>query len=76
MVNPSAAGTQRGTTGTTAPKPSVKDDAEHGGSKPMNANTHPLAALKAHKQMQKQGRSLPPSSRARPAQTTDPAAGH
>jgi hypothetical protein len=52
-VNPSAAGTQTGRTasGTSA----LKKAEEQGGSKQINANTHPLTALKARKLQQKQG---------------------
>jgi hypothetical protein len=73
-VNPSAAGTQTGSTSSAAPKRSVKGDGEYGGSKEINANTHPLAALKARKQMQKQNGNLPPSMPS-PRQTNESGAG-
>src|SRR5829696_2538655 len=67
-VNPSAAGTRTGrsASGTSA----LKKAEEHGGSKEINANTHPLAALKARKQQQKQGQYI-----RLPRQTMDAAAG-
>ena len=71
-VNPSAAGTQRGrsASGTSA----LKKTEEHGGSKEVNANTHPLTALKARKQLQKQGQSAPTTTARRlPRETMDDA---
>jgi hypothetical protein len=53
MVNPNAAGTQMGrerTGSTTA-------DGEHSGSQRLNANTHPLKALKENRRLRKQSRA-------------------
>jgi hypothetical protein len=53
MVNPNAAGTQMGrerTGSTTA-------DGEHSGSQRLDANTHPLKALKANRGLRKQSRA-------------------
>lgn len=70
QINPSAAGTQMGksaNSGTTA----LKKAEGQGGSKEINANTHPMTALKARKQMKKNGQQV----QNRPRQTTEAGAG-
>jgi hypothetical protein len=52
-VNPSAAGTQVGNGPSSGVRQSVKGGAEHSGSKNLSANTHPLAAAKANRQLRK-----------------------
>jgi hypothetical protein len=56
-VNPSAAGTQSGDTRSAPVARSVKGGREHSGSKSLSANTHPLAALKANRQLRKRQRT-------------------
>jgi hypothetical protein len=78
-VNPSAAGTQSGDVRSGSVSESVKGGGEHGGSKNLSANTHPLAAAKANKQMRRrqqtehavQGQSIAPRTLgAQPTQST------
>ena len=71
-VNPSAAGTRTGrsASGTSTLKKADEHGGSHGGSKEVNANSHPLTALKARKQQQKQSQYT-----RRPQQTMDAAAG-
>jgi hypothetical protein len=56
-VNPSAAGTQPGDVRSGGVSASVKGGGEHGGSKNLSANTHPLAAAKANKQLRRHQRT-------------------
>ena len=69
LVNPDAAGTQRGWRGYggSSIKPAERSDsAEQGGSQPQNANTHPLKALKAGKQRNPQQRPAQTGSSSQP----------
>lgn len=52
-VNPSAAGTQPGDIRTGRIPESAKDSGEHGGATDLSANTHPMGALKANKQLRR-----------------------
>jgi hypothetical protein len=52
QLNPNAAGTQTGRERSG----STTRNGEHGGSQSINANTHPLKALKANRQLRKQSR--------------------
>jgi hypothetical protein len=64
-VNPNAAGTQTGSRGSGATagaaSGSTRDDREHSGSQSLNANTHPLKALKASRHARRQPRPDQPS---------------
>jgi hypothetical protein len=51
-INPNAAGTQMGRGGSG----STGDPVEHSGSQTINANTHPLKALKANRHARRQPR--------------------
>jgi hypothetical protein len=52
-VNPNAAGTAAGDIRSGRAPESVKGAGEHGGSKNLSANTHPLAAAKANRQLRR-----------------------
>jgi hypothetical protein len=64
-VNPNAAGTQMGWRGYGATagiaSGSTRDRGEHGGSQSLDANTHPLKALKANRHARRQPRPDQPS---------------
>ena len=56
-VNPNAAGTVPGRNRSGPVAESVKRGGEHGGSKNLSANTHPLAAAKANRQLRQRQRT-------------------
>ena len=61
LVNPDAAGAQRGWRGyggSSVTPAERRDQPEYGGSKPPNANTHPLKALRTGKQRNPQQRPV------------------
>ena len=64
-VNPNAAGTQMGWRGYGATagvaSGSTAERGEHGGSQSLDANTHPLKALKASRHARRQGRPDQPT---------------
>ena len=53
LVNPNAAGTQMGREGSG----STTHNGDHSGSQTINANTHPLKALKENRRLRKQSRN-------------------